>query len=182
MVSTFLEKKNITETSKQEEEVISNVAFTVYGGSTFNVHIWSHYLCRFTIWFLFRSGVWYCKFMIYCTEVLRRWPLIYINPDNFCNQHIFLSYGNPSRSSEKSASWAWPRRVGPVHLPTFEDRYQLPYIEAIYRELLRWRPPLSMCVPHISTEDDYYKGYYIPKGISSSCFVSTWFLTPIMTL
>lgn len=33
MVSTFLEKKNITETSKQEEEVISNVAFTVYGGS-----------------------------------------------------------------------------------------------------------------------------------------------------
>lgn len=83
---------------------------------------------------------------------------------------------------QRKAQAELDRVVGPVHLPTFEDRYQLPYIEAIYWELLRWRPPLSMCVPHISTEDDYYKGYYIPKGISSSCFVSTWFLTPIMTL
>lgn len=58
--------------------------------------------------------------------------------------------------------------LGPVHLPAFEDRHQLPYIEAIYREVLRWRPPLSICVPHVVTEDDEYKGYYIPKGIAGT--------------
>ncbi len=33
MISTFLEKKDTMETSKQEEDVVVNVAFTVYGGS-----------------------------------------------------------------------------------------------------------------------------------------------------
>ena len=30
--------------------------------------------------------------------------------------------------------------VGPTRLPEFEDREQLPYIEAIFQEVLRWRP------------------------------------------
>ncbi len=33
MISTFLEKKSTVETSQQEEEIVGNVAFTVYGGS-----------------------------------------------------------------------------------------------------------------------------------------------------
>lgn len=57
------------------------------------------------------------------------------------------------------------RVVGRSHLPTFEDRPQMPYIEAIYRELLRWYPPLPINVPHILSEDDYYRGYFIPKGM-----------------
>jgi len=51
-------------------------------------------------------------------------------------------------------------------LPEYADRLsgKLPYVEAIYRELLRFAPPLELCVPHAVSEDDYYKGYHIPKG------------------
>ncbi|KAF9046689.1 cytochrome P450 [Panaeolus papilionaceus] len=49
-------------------------------------------------------------------------------------------------------------------LPTFDDRPSLPYIEALMRELLRWRPPLPLNVPHVTSDRDVYKGYYIPKG------------------
>lgn len=49
-------------------------------------------------------------------------------------------------------------------LPTFDDRPSLPYIEALMRELFRWRPPLPLNAPHLSTERDIYKGYYIPEG------------------
>ncbi|KAF7358773.1 Steroid 17-alpha-hydroxylase/17,20 lyase [Mycena sanguinolenta] len=57
--------------------------------------------------------------------------------------------------------------VGEDRLPSFKDRTQLPYVEAIVRETLRWRPPARLGVPHQSTADDVveYKGkeYSIPK-------------------
>ncbi|PPR05124.1 hypothetical protein CVT24_010380 [Panaeolus cyanescens] len=53
---------------------------------------------------------------------------------------------------------------GMPRLPTLEDRPSLPYIEAIYREVMRWGPPLPLGLPHATTEDDWYKGYFIPKG------------------
>ncbi|KIM42017.1 hypothetical protein M413DRAFT_410611 [Hebeloma cylindrosporum] len=56
------------------------------------------------------------------------------------------------------------RVIGENRLPTFDDRALLPYIEAIYRELLRFAPPAPLCIPHSTTEDDHYKGYFIPKG------------------
>jgi cytochrome P450 len=39
------------------------------------------------------------------------------------------------------------RVVGKDRLPNFDDRKQMPYIEAILREIMRWRPsgPLSAC-------------------------------------
>ncbi|KDQ14673.1 hypothetical protein BOTBODRAFT_159106 [Botryobasidium botryosum FD-172 SS1] len=49
-------------------------------------------------------------------------------------------------------------------LPTFVDRTSLPYVECLVKELHRWRPPTPLAVPHSLTEDDYYDGYYIPKG------------------
>lgn len=49
-------------------------------------------------------------------------------------------------------------------LPTFDDRSRLPYIEAICRELLRWQMVVALGVPHASTEDDVYRGFFIPKG------------------
>ncbi|KAF4582528.1 hypothetical protein EYR38_002654 [Pleurotus pulmonarius] len=36
------------------------------------------------------------------------------------------------------------RVVGVGNIPTFEDRECLPYIDAIFRELLRWRPPAAI--------------------------------------
>ena len=73
--------------------------------------------------------------------------------------------------------------VGPNRLPDFHDRPSLPYINAVVKESSRWnlvtplgsyRPFLIVivatilmsfkAVPHMSTIDDEYKGFYIPKG------------------
>jgi cytochrome P450 len=52
-----------------------------------------------------------------------------------------------------------------TRLPTLDDRGNLPYVEAIYRETLRWFPALPLGVPHMATEDDIYSGCEIPKGL-----------------
>ncbi|THU90803.1 cytochrome P450 [Dendrothele bispora CBS 962.96] len=56
------------------------------------------------------------------------------------------------------------RVLGPGRIPSFKDRQDLPYVEAVYREVMRWHPALPMSLPHKSTEDIIYKGYVIPKG------------------
>ncbi|KAH9901131.1 cytochrome P450 [Cubamyces lactineus] len=54
--------------------------------------------------------------------------------------------------------------VGTHRLPDFCDQAALPYIDAIVKETLRWRPVVPLDVPHRLTEDDIYNGYYLPKG------------------
>jgi len=54
--------------------------------------------------------------------------------------------------------------VGTNRLPTFQDRPSLPYIDAILRECMRWRPVFPLAIMHAAVESDVYKGYYIPKG------------------
>ena len=57
------------------------------------------------------------------------------------------------------------RVVGRERLPTFEDRASLPYIEALWRETLRWRPALPVGNAHATIADDEYNGYFFPKGM-----------------
>ena len=59
------------------------------------------------------------------------------------------------------------RVVGNSRLPDFNDRASLPYIEAIYRELFRYEPPLGIGIPHSLVEDDIIDGYFLPKGLSN---------------
>ncbi|KAL0951023.1 hypothetical protein HGRIS_007764 [Hohenbuehelia grisea] len=54
--------------------------------------------------------------------------------------------------------------VGPYRMSTFSDRDKLPYINAIVKEVLRWRPVGPIGVARRSLADDWYKGYFIPKG------------------
>jgi cytochrome P450 len=55
--------------------------------------------------------------------------------------------------------------IGSERTPTFDDESRLPYIRALVKEVLRWRPVAVLGgTPHASTEDDYYEGYYIPAG------------------
>lgn len=76
------------------------------------------------------------------------------------------------------------RVVGPNRLPSVSDRKDLPYIEALVQETLRWENvvPVStylhfrclskrsihncgpLDVPHRVMEDDTYMDYHIPKG------------------
>jgi len=54
--------------------------------------------------------------------------------------------------------------VGQNRLPSFDDASNLPYVNALIKEVLRWRPVTPMGVPHSPMEDDEYLGYHIPKG------------------
>jgi len=56
------------------------------------------------------------------------------------------------------------RVVGNDRFPTFADQANLPYIDALTKELLRWNPVTPLSIPHIATEDGSYGSYFIPKG------------------
>lgn len=54
--------------------------------------------------------------------------------------------------------------IGTHRLPRMEDRQNLPFVEALYKEILRWKPLGSLGVPHRADADDEYEGYFIPKN------------------
>ncbi|KIK97014.1 hypothetical protein PAXRUDRAFT_10437 [Paxillus rubicundulus Ve08.2h10] len=67
--------------------------------------------------------------------------------------------------------------IGSGRLPHFDDRQSLPYVDAILRELIRWNPvvPLGKYrngIPHATSGEDVYEGYYIPKG--SMVIINVW--------
>jgi len=65
--------------------------------------------------------------------------------------------------------------IGTHRLPDFEDRPLLPFIEALYREVMRWKPVLPLGVAHATTADDVYNGYFIPKG--ATVLSNIWAMT-----
>ena len=85
--------------------------------------------------------------------------------------------------------------VGPNRLPDFHDRLSLPYINAVVKESSRWnvvaplgRPfliiivattilTISEGIPHVSTIDDEYNGFYIPKG--TVLIANAWLVLPL---
>jgi cytochrome P450 len=62
--------------------------------------------------------------------------------------------------------------VGRARPPTFADAPHLPYVRAIVKEVLRWRPPVELGLPHTAAEDDWYEGMFIPKG--ATCIANIW--------
>ncbi|KAF9449659.1 cytochrome P450 [Macrolepiota fuliginosa MF-IS2] len=54
--------------------------------------------------------------------------------------------------------------VGQDRLPDFSDQQHLPYLSAVLKEVIRWNPIVPLGVPHRTTEEDVYNGYYIPRG------------------
>jgi hypothetical protein len=84
--------------------------------------------------------------------------------------------------------------VGPNRLPNFYDRPSLPYINAVVKESIRWNlvapfggPFVIIIVttilmssegfPHMSTNDDEYNGFYIPKG--TMMIGNAWLVQPL---
>ncbi|KAK2596620.1 hypothetical protein QQS21_006296 [Conoideocrella luteorostrata] len=66
------------------------------------------------------------------------------------------------------------RVVGPGRLPTFEDRDDLPYMQALVKEVHRWGPVVPMSVMHKADGDIEYNGYLIPRG--SIIVANSWWL------
>ena len=54
--------------------------------------------------------------------------------------------------------------IGRTRLPDFSDRENLPYVNAVYKELIRWHPISPLGTPHRVIEEDEYKGMRIPEG------------------
>lgn len=72
------------------------------------------------------------------------------------------------------------RVVGTSRLPTWSDEQDLPYVRALVKEVLRWRPVNKFGMPHYSTADDWYEGMFIPKG--SVVMLNWWSVFPAFTL
>ncbi|KAH9476428.1 Cytochrome P450 monooxygenase [Psilocybe cubensis] len=62
--------------------------------------------------------------------------------------------------------------IGSKRLPVANDIEELPYIQAIIKEVLRFRPSIPTGIPHAPLNDCHYGGYTIPKG--SAIFINTW--------
>jgi len=73
---------------------------------------------------------------------------------------------------QKKAQAEIDRIVGRGRLPTFADRAELPYIDCVIKETLRWKIISPLGVPHHLLEDDYYNGYWIPRG--STILPNVW--------
>ncbi|KAH8824049.1 cytochrome P450 [Flagelloscypha sp. PMI_526] len=64
--------------------------------------------------------------------------------------------------------------VGRDRMPDFDDFESLPTIRAIAIEVLRWRPITPLSLPHCTSKDDEYEGYFIPKG--TTCIPNVWMM------
>jgi cytochrome P450 len=62
--------------------------------------------------------------------------------------------------------------TGGTRLPTFNDIKDMPYVTAVIKETLRWRPMGPLAVPHRSIKDDIYEGHLIPAG--TLIFPNVW--------
>jgi cytochrome P450 len=54
--------------------------------------------------------------------------------------------------------------VGSNRLVSFEDRSNMPYVEALCKEVLRWHPLMTTAFPHCLKQDDVVGPYFIPAG------------------
>ena len=68
--------------------------------------------------------------------------------------------------------------VGPNRLPDFEDRDTLVYINALIRETLRWQIMLPFAIPHMTVEDDEFRGRFIPAG--TNILPNVWYALVFM--
>ena len=127
---------------KEDEEIVGGLAFTVYSGTT------CIFLTSLELLVCLRSPV--SILGASDTTISATSTLFY----------LLATHPEVQIRAQKELDSV----IGTDRLPGFEDRPHLSFIEAIYREVLRWRPPTMLGLVHRAAEDDMYKGYYIPKG------------------
>ncbi len=68
--------------------------------------------------------------------------------------------------------------VGTNRIPNLQDRPSLPYLDAIFREIIRWRPPVPLGIPHKVSRDEVYNGYFVPAG--TIILTNYWFVPSLL--
>ncbi|KAF8900187.1 cytochrome P450 [Mucidula mucida] len=86
--------------------------------------------------------------------------------------HCFFLMMALHPEAQKKAQAEIDAVCGRGRLPTFEDRKQLPFVDALIREVTRMHPAAPTGIPHTTIEDDVHDGYFIPKG--SIVFANIW--------
>ncbi|KAH7057425.1 cytochrome P450 [Macrophomina phaseolina] len=62
--------------------------------------------------------------------------------------------------------------IGHARSPAWADEPALPYVQALAKEILRWRTVTILGgIPHAPVRDDVYRGYRIPAGTQLTCNV-----------
>ncbi|KAJ8503632.1 hypothetical protein ONZ45_g10684 [Pleurotus djamor] len=56
------------------------------------------------------------------------------------------------------------RVVGSQRMPVIADKSELPYVNAVIKETMRWRPIVPLTLGRRSADDDLYRGFFIPRG------------------
>ncbi|KAJ3927488.1 MAG: cytochrome P450 [Lentinula lateritia] len=75
---------------------------------------------------------------------------------------VFLIGVMQNPAAQKKAQDELDEVIGRDRMPTLEDRAQLPYVDAIIKEIMRWRPAFPLGIPRRVDKDDEYAGYCIP--------------------
>ncbi|KAF4620900.1 hypothetical protein D9613_001211 [Agrocybe pediades] len=135
-VTEFLEKKWRGGASEEEEAIVENIAYTVYGGTV---------------------GLPLLKY-----SQLMSHPAASDTTISATGTFFYLMATNPD--VQRKAQAEIDLVVGSRRLPDIDDRPNMPFLEALYREVMRLGPPLPLGLVHMLTEDDHYKGYFLPKG------------------
>ncbi|TFK18376.1 O-methylsterigmatocystin oxidoreductase [Coprinopsis marcescibilis] len=65
---------------------------------------------------------------------------------------------------QRKAQAAIDAVTGGDRLPIPADIDDIPYLEALVKEVTRWFTVSPLGVPHLSSEDEEFNGYFIPKG------------------
>ncbi|KAJ7607937.1 cytochrome P450 [Roridomyces roridus] len=86
------------------------------------------------------------------------------------NTFILAMLANPE--AQKKAQAEIDSVVKRGHLPDFDDEPSLPYVKALFMEVLRWQPVTPIGIPHFVSIEDEYRGYKIPEN--SIVMANTW--------
>ncbi|KAI0061723.1 cytochrome P450 [Artomyces pyxidatus] len=105
-----------------------------------------------------------------CITLARTWMITIVKTGSVVTSLFLMLASYPD--IQRKAQAELDAVVGRDRLPGWDDRANLPYVQAICNELLRWQPATPLGVSHATTEDDVYDGHFIPKG--AVVLVNAW--------
>lgn len=80
------------------------------------------------------------------------------------NTFIMAMMANPEAHARARTEVDAVCSCGELRLPIMDDLSAMPYLAAMVKEVLRWRPTVPVVPPHELTEDLEFEGYVFPKG------------------
>ncbi|KAF8438124.1 cytochrome P450 [Boletus edulis BED1] len=92
--------------------------------------------------------------------------------DRYSLAFLLVMFASPA-SEKENAQVEIDAVVGRDRLPTMDDRPWLPFIDAIFRETLRYSPAVPSSVPHVAVDDDVYRGFRIQRQTYGRHFADT---------